>query len=96
MTDESYITSGPGHTTFVGPDATKLFAAATLRTAIGFYIKTKMQVNRAYTPTAMRAAAGRITGKSYKRSELAKAEADLSIWIEAMKAALPVVTEPTP
>lgn len=91
MEDDSHIQAGEGHTAFVGPDATKLFAAATLRSAIRFYIETKLQVNRNYKPAAMRQAAGRITGKSYKRSELQKAADDLTIWIEAMKAALPVV-----
>jgi hypothetical protein len=41
-------------------------------------------------------AASRVTGKRYKRTELAKAEADLTVWIEAMKLALPVVREGEP
>jgi hypothetical protein len=88
---ESYIEAGAGHTTFVGPDATMLFAAVAIKGAINLYVKTGMRANRAYTPTAMRAAASRITGKPYKRTELAKAAADLQIWCDAMKAALPVV-----
>ena len=70
-----------------------MFAATTLRGAIGFYLKTRMKVSRLHTPTAMLAAASRITGKPYKRTELAKAEADLSTWIEAMKVALPVIEQ---
>jgi hypothetical protein len=91
--DDSYIAVDKDGraTTFVGPDATQLFAVTALRGAIGLYMKTRMQVNRAYTPSAMRAAATRITGKPYKRTELAKAHDDLTTWIGAMKAALPIV-----
>jgi hypothetical protein len=89
--DDSFVEVSKGATTFVGPDATLLFAATTLREAIRFYLKTKMKVNRAYTPTVMLAAASRITGKPYKRTQLAQAQADLNTWIDAMKAALPVI-----
>jgi hypothetical protein len=91
MTEDSFIQTGIGGTSFVGPDAVALFQATVLRSAIEFYLKTKMLTNRAYTPTAMRAAASRITGKPYKRTELAKAAADLVTWCDAMKAALPVI-----
>jgi hypothetical protein len=91
--DDSFISVGKGHTTFAGPDATRLFAATALRGAIQLYLKTGMRANRAYTPTAMRAAASRVTGKPYKRTELAQAAADLTTWIEAMKAALPIERE---
>lgn len=92
MSDDSYIKVGAGHTLFAGPDATKLFAATMLRSAIDLYVETGVKVNRAYTPTAMLAAASRYTGKPYKRGPrgLAAASADLTQWIEAMKAALPV------
>ncbi len=46
----------------------------------------------AYTPTSMRAAASRIIGKAYKRSEIRQAADDLKTWIDAMKAALPVLS----
>jgi AMMECR1 domain-containing protein len=91
--DDSFVTIGKGGTTFVGPDATRLVAAIALRGAIGLYVKTGMQVTTAYTPSAMRAAASRITGKPYKRTELAQAQADLTTWIDAMRAALPVIRE---
>ena len=93
MSDESFIAAGAGHTTFVGPDATQLFAATVLRSAIDLYIKTGLRANRAYTPSAMLAAASRITGKAYKRNGLPQASADLTVWIEAMKSALPVVAD---
>lgn len=92
--DDSYISVGKhGSMTFDGPDAVLLFLATTLRGAIGLYLKTGMKAGRTYTVTNMLDAAGRVTGKRYKRSELAKAQADLTTWIEAMKAALPVIDE---
>ena len=87
---ESYIQNNDGGQTFVGPDATMLYASMVLKNAIRLYIKTGMKMNRAYTPTAMRAATTRITGKAYKRTELVKAQADLQTWIDAMKTALPI------
>jgi hypothetical protein len=35
----------------------------------------------------------RYTGKTYKRTEVERAIADLTIWIETMKSAIPVVEE---
>lgn len=92
--NESYVSVGKGHTTFVGRDATNMFAARVLKSAIDLYIETGFKANRAYTSTAMRAAATRITGKTYKRTELAKASADLKTWVDAMKSAMPVETSP--
>ena len=87
---ENYIQRGETHTTFVGPDATNLYRAAMLKSAMGLYLKTGIKVNRMYTPTAMLATAGAITGKRYKRGQMADAVADLSVAIEAMRAAVPV------
>jgi hypothetical protein len=87
---ESYVERSAGATTFVGPDATRLFQAGVLRSAIDLYVKTGLQANRAYTPANMLRAAGSITGKAYKRRQLPQASADLTTWIDAMKAALPV------
>jgi hypothetical protein len=91
--DDSFIEAGKGHTTFVGPDATRLFAAVSLRGAIGLYLETGMRANRVYTPARMLAAASVITRKPHKRTQLAQAQADLTAWIEAMKAALPVIDQ---
>lgn len=46
-----------------------VFRAKVVHSAIGLYLKTGMQVNRAYTPRAMRAAASEYTGKVYPRSK---------------------------
>lgn len=57
------------------------------------YAKTKMQVNRAYTPTAMLAFANRelgLTGKKmFKRGQYAEAAEALSAFISTEKAAIP-------
>jgi len=93
--DASYIETGAASTSFVGPDATSLFAAVSLRAAIRMWVNTNgtLKASRHYTPTAMAAAATRVTGKPYTRNResLRQAMADLTTWIEAMKAALPVV-----
>ena len=88
---ESYIkaTSGGG-TAFVGPAAVDLYRAAVLRSALKLYVKTGIKANRMYTPTAMLATAGAITGKRYRRGQMADALADLTLAIEAMRASVPV------
>jgi hypothetical protein len=92
MTDESFIqTNAQGETVaWVGPDATKLFAATALATALDLYAKHRMQVNRAYTPSKMLEAAGRLCGKTYRRGQHAEACKDVRLWVATMKAALPV------
>jgi hypothetical protein len=92
---ESFIEANNASMSFVGPDATRLFAATALRGAIDLYVKTGMKVNRAYTPTNMLAAAARITGQAYRRGQLPQASADLKAWIDAMRAALPVIDNRT-
>ncbi|MCA1452857.1 hypothetical protein I6F35_06430 [Bradyrhizobium sp. BRP22] len=90
MGDDSEIVSHPdGGITFAGPDAVALYAATTLWAALGLYIKSGIKVNRAYTPTKMLAAAGQITGKTYKRGQHQLARDDLKIWMDTMSAALP-------
>ena len=90
---DSYLTyhADGSASSFVGRDAVSLFAAAALQSALGLYAKTGMMVNRAYTPSAMLAAASRTTGKTYKRGQYQQAADDLKVWCDAMKAALPVV-----
>lgn len=89
MGKDSEIVVGAGHTTFAGPDAVALYTATVIRSACRM-MKTGMRPNRAYTPTAVLAKAGSITGKTYKRGQYDQAIADLDVWIDAMKAALPV------
>lgn len=92
MTD-SHIKTGPGGTVFVGPDATAFFRAATIASGLRLYAKTGMRPNRLWTPSAMLKAATGITGKPYKRGQYEKAAADVTLWADTMKAALPIVKE---
>lgn len=78
-------------TTFVGRDGVGLFQAIALKSGLGLYRKTGIKPNQAWTPTAMLAAAGHITGHKYKRGQFLQAEADLQAWIDAMRCALPVL-----
>ena len=76
-------------TAFVGPDAVAVFQAAALMTGIRLMSKG-IRPHRSWT--SMRKAleqATRYTGHVYKRTEHERACADLKIWIETMKSALP-------
>ncbi len=64
----------------------QIFVALAVKSAISLYLKTGMQANRAYTPKNMRAFVTRLTGKTYKASELQKAHDDLAALIETAKA----------
>lgn len=66
---------------FTGTEQTRCFAAIALKHAIRLYVRTGMKANRAYTPSAMLAAASRYTGKTYKRGQLQQAHDDLHAWI---------------
>lgn len=88
MTDDSYISHSPSSTTFAGPDATRLFQAATIRAAIGL-LKVGIKPTRSYTMTKALAAATAITGKTYKRGDAEQARTDLKTWCDAMSMALP-------
>jgi hypothetical protein len=67
-------------------NAIPLYRAAVLKSALTLYAKHKIQVNRAYTPTAMLKVAGDITGKKYPRGYYDIAANDLQEWIDAQLA----------
>lgn len=52
---------------------TPIFQALAIKHALAFYAKHKMQVNRAYTPTAMLRMANMITGQTFKRGQYQQA-----------------------
>ncbi len=90
MGTNDHIASHPGGgMSFVGPDAVALYRATVIASALRFYDRTGMKVNRAYTPSAMLRVATEITGKSYKRGQYLLAAADLDVWAATMNAALP-------
>lgn len=92
MTD-SMIAVNKGSTTFIGPDATNLYRCAVLRGAIKLWAGTGIIPTRGMTITRMLAQATGYSQKPYKRGEALKAVEDLTQWIEAMKAALPIERE---
>ncbi len=79
-------------TSFVGPDATKLAAAIILRSAIKLWAKSGIIPTRGVTISKMLSLASNYTGKTYRagKAGAAKAQSDLTIWIDAMQAAIPV------
>jgi hypothetical protein len=83
MNNMNSITTNDGSTCFNGPDATKVFAAQVLSSALRGYAKHRLLMSRGYTPTKMLVAATRYTGVRYKRGEYAKASNDLSMWVKA-------------
>lgn len=91
--DASEIVHHDGGTTFAGKDAVNLFRAATLMSALKFYAKTGMKVTRNVSPGDMLKLANQYTGKTYKRGQYAEAAEGVRVWIETMKAALPITDE---
>jgi hypothetical protein len=89
MSNESYISHGRGGTTFAGPDAVNYFRAATLRSGLGL-LKVGIRPTRGLTVTRALKLVTEYTGKKYKRTEIDIARADLTVWIDAMRCALPI------
>ena len=90
MSDSSVTVYGNGGASFVGPDATNLLRATMLRSSIKLHRDCGMIPTRGVTITKMFAMAKGYTGKSYKRGAHNAAIADLTVWIETMKSALPI------
>jgi hypothetical protein len=66
-----------GGMSFNGADAVNVYRAKVIASALRFYAKTGMKVNRAYTPTAMIKAANEMTGHVYRRGQYEAAAAAL-------------------
>lgn len=79
-----YLTRTNNGTSFSGSDV-GIYRAAVIASALRLYAKTGMQPNRAYTPTAMLAAAREITGKTFKRGQYVAAAEALEAWADARK-----------
>lgn len=91
--NDSYVDIGKGGTTFIGPDATRLFAAAQLRGFLRLYAKTGIVPTRGINGTRLLALATGYTGKGYKRGQHMQAYEDMCTWIDTMKAALPILED---
>jgi hypothetical protein len=90
-----YLTRTNGGQSFTGSDV-GIFQAAVIASALRLYAKTGMRANRAYTPTAMLAAAKRITGQSFKRGQYAEAADALTAYVEKLKGAPRLDASPMP
>lgn len=92
MSEDSYIQVGSDNmaTTFVGADAINLFRAGVLRGVLNLYASCGIIPTRGVTITKMLTLATTYTGKKYSRNMVLQAVADITIWIEAMKAAIPI------
>lgn len=93
--DNSEIIHHDGGTTIVGQSAMRLLHAAHVKTAISLHKKTGLIPTRGVTITKLFQMATAITQKPYKRGEHDKAVADLQVWIDTMRAALPITDERT-
>lgn len=91
--NDSHVEIHAGDTSFVGPDAVNLYRAITLKSALTMYAKHKMLTTRGLTATMMLSMAHEYTGHPYKRGDHQKAADDLVIWIETMKAAMPITKD---
>ena len=94
MTDNSQISIMEGGTMFTGPDSIALYRAVALRGALKLYAQTGMLVTRGMTVTKLLKQASEYTGKAYGRGNVTKAQAaaaDMTVWIETMRSAIPVV-----
>jgi hypothetical protein len=92
--DDSYVQRSPGGSVaFVGPDAIRLARAISLRSAIRLHRQSGLIPTRGMTITVLFKQATQFTMKSYKRGEHQRAIDDLTVWIDAMKSAMPIVEE---
>jgi len=91
---ESYIVAkGNGMTAYVGPDATEYVRAATLASMLKLFAKTGIVPTRRVSGSMLLKMATRYTGKTYKRGQHETAAADVKVWADTMKCALPIVGE---
>lgn len=93
--DKSEITHSKGGTVYSGPDAVRYFGAMQLKLAIRLYRKTKIIPTRGMSISRMLKLAKPFTGKRYANSAAGweKCEADLQVWCDTMRAALPETRE---
>ena len=94
---KSYVTldSRGKISSYVGEDATRLAAAIILRSAIEMWRKSGIIPTRGMTIRRMLDRASHVTGKTYGPPRGVRgaslAEQHLTLWIEAMRASMPVV-----
>jgi hypothetical protein len=90
MSDSHIEKLQSGGVAYVGEDATRLYAAVSLKHAIKTH-KSGMKIRRGVSNRMLFDQATLYTGKSYKSKEFDKAIEDMDTWIEAARASIPVV-----
>jgi len=86
MADE--IKSHPhGGMSFAGRGV-DVYRATVIASGLKLYAKTGIKPNRAYTPTAMMAAAREITGRKFKARDYMGASEALTEWAKALAAVI--------
>jgi hypothetical protein len=86
---DSFIESTGGGVAFVGSDAVALYRAMTIRHALRL-LQVGIKPTRGVSMTRALRLVQAYTGKTYKRTESSQAIADLSVWIDNMRSALPI------
>jgi len=81
-----YLERTNGGQSFTGSDV-NIFRAIAIASALRFYAKTGMKVNRAYTPRNMLNAAAEMTGRKFKARDYIGAADALEALADAAKAA---------
>ena len=96
MSEESKIIYRPDGSlsTLVGKDAVELMRVQTIIQGIKMHVRTngRMQITRGFGIMKLLGMATQYTGQKYKRTEAEKAMADLNVWFQTMKSALPTET----
>lgn len=93
MTNSSITVHKSGGVTYDGPDATNLYRARSLASALKLYADHGLIPTRGVTITKMLQLATGYSGKVYKRGQALQAHTDVKAWADAMLAALPVKRE---
>lgn len=94
MSDSSITLHRDGGSTHAGLDAVRRVRAISTRSAIALHRKCGLIPTRGMTITRLLAVATEFTGKPYKGAgKHERAEADLTVWIDTMTAALPIIDE---
>lgn len=88
--DSKIVLHKGGGATIAGPDATEWYRASLLAASLDLYAKCGVIPTRGITGPRMLKMATRYSGKVYKRGEYTKAAADVRVWADTMKSALPI------
>lgn len=91
--DSEIVRHANGGYTVSGRDAMSYYRALHVKMGLSLWIKNGMRLTRAVGPMQLLALASQYTAKVYKRGQHQQALDDLQVWIDTMKAALPIRDE---